>query len=296
MQRKLVFSDVFADVYRDMLVWSLFFFVIYLVLPYFLPRVLSKLYDRIPPQKRHSVTSYVCSLIHHIVVVPLAINRVLTIHSSEYVSSFMLSHSQPISGTEKALMHCESAPFMTGYLLADFILFAIPEALKGKYEFFFHHLLALGVACLVPHVTIEVAPLCSRVMIMETTSIFFALAYILRNIGYAKSFVVLLLEGLFASSFFFVRVFSMTRLVLDVYYGLIVSNTADESQRTLGMCIVSLFFPVALLQVYWFVLIVKKMVFRFVLNQPDEESDNEREDGSGKPPNNSFITNINKID
>jgi hypothetical protein len=278
MSNRIIFSEVFVDVYRDIFVWSAFFFFVYLILPYLLPRVFSTLYERIPPQKRNAVTSYLCSLIHHIVVVPVAIHRVMTIENSEFVSSIMLSHSQPLSGHAKAMMHCESAPFMSGYLVADFFLFAIPEALKGKYEFFVHHLLALGVVCIVPYITVEVAPLCSRVMIMEMTSIFFAMAYILRSVGYAKSFVVLLLEGLFASSFFFVRVVSMTRLVLDVYDGLIVNNKTDESQRTLGKCIVALFLPVALLQIYWFVLIVKKTVSRFVLNKSDDVSDDEGEE------------------
>jgi hypothetical protein len=253
-----VLADLFPHFYYD----SLFWFVFFLILLYstktfistFFPNVVKNIQDE---QTRVDYFNYYLSLSHHIVVVPLACYRLMTIDSPDLISSFMISGGANYEDHTKMFYHCESSAYMTGYLMADLVSYAIPMAMQGNFVFLGHHILALGVSALVPIVTAEVAVYCSRVMLLEMSSIFFALRFLLKNSGFDNSPLIFPLEIGFIVSFFLTRVVNLSVLVPQVYYDLVADAESTASEIKLGWFIIALFAPLLLLQVYWFITIVK---------------------------------------
>ena len=106
---------------------------------------------------------------------------------------------------------------------------------------------------------------------MESTSIFFTTAYLLRNGGYANSFLVPLLEVSFAIDFFLVRVVNGFDLFYHILYDIALVENQDPMKSLLGKGLAILFVPILAMQVYWMGIIVKKSLSRFDDRQKKEE-------------------------
>ena len=252
-----VFADMFPHFYYD----SLFWLVVFLVVFYTTKAILDTIFPHIirnisSKEDRVDYYNYYLSLSHHLVVVPLACYRLLTINGAASISTCMLSGGEGYSEHTKAFFHCESSAYMTGYLLADSLTYALPMALKGNYMYLGHHAMALGVSALVPILTAEVAPLCSRIMLLETSSIFFAISFLLKQSGFADHPIILFLEIAFGVSFFFSRIVNLSALVPEVYFGLVADAASTAEEITLGWFILGLFVPLWALQMFWFSKIV----------------------------------------
>lgn len=243
-----------------------------------MPRACSILFPKHLPilseRKRTDFISYGCSFVHHIVVVPMAIYRIATLQlnlSDDVISLFPFATTvyQAVNDQNKSILSCECAPFSFGYLAADTLMYAVPEALAGRYEYLVHHVLGMGLFYVVPLLSSDVAMYCSRVLIMESTSIFFTLAYVLRNTGRANSIFVPIFEIAFAVAFFLVRVLNMVHMMYSVIVILILQNGThtqeiDTVKKTTGQLIILLFVPILILQLYWFGIIASKFVERYV--------------------------------
>lgn len=189
----------------------------------------------------------------------------------EAFSIYSKFNPQALSLDSLKLFHCDAAPFSFGYLLADTILYAVPEALRGNREYLYHHILGLGLFLAVPYLTPDIAPYCGRILIMESTSIFFTTAYLLRNGGYVNSFLVPLLEVSFAIDFFLVRVVNGFDLFYHILYDIALVENQEPMKSLLGKGLAILFVPILAMQVYWMGIIVKKSLSRYDDRQKKEE-------------------------
>lgn len=107
---------------------------------------------------------------------------------------------------------------------------------------------------------------------MESTSIFFTLAYLLRNGGYSSSPLVQILEISFAVDFFFVRVLNGFDLYRYILRDMIFVEHENETKMWLGRGLAILFIPILAMQVYWMIIIVKKSFTRFSPQKNTEEA------------------------
>jgi hypothetical protein len=224
-------------------------------------------------KKRSDYNSYICSFVHHIIVVPISFYRIFSPTDSANAAFSIYSRFNPqaVSPDSLKLFHCDAAPFSFGYLLADTVLYAIPEALRGNREYLYHHSLGLCLFLAVPYLTPDISPYCGRILIMESTSIFFTTAYLLRNGGYANSFLVPLLEALFAIDFFLVRVLNGFDLFYHILHDIALADNEDPMKSLLGKGLAILFVPILAMQVYWMGIIVKKSVSRYDDRNKKEE-------------------------
>lgn len=253
-----VLGDLFPHFYYDSVYWFIFFVVVFYSVKFFVSYTFPDTVKGIESdQAKADYFSFYLSLAHHLVVVPLAIHRLLTIDSPDVISSIMISGGANYTDHSKLFYHCESSPYMTGYLLADLVTYAVPMALKGDFLFLGHHIMSLGVSALVPYLTTEVAVYCSRIMLLEMSSIFFALRFIIQASGATFPLLITFLEVGFAVSFFFTRVVNLSFLVPQVYFGLVADAASTPSEIRLGYFILVLFVPLWGLQVWWFTKIVR---------------------------------------
>ena len=221
-------------------------------------------------KKRFDFNSYLCSFLHHIVVVPISFYRLFFYNFPFSFYSKNILNNLSIEGIE--LLHCDAAPFSFGYLLSDTLLYAIPEAYRGNKEYLYHHLLGLCLFFAVPYLTSDLSIFCGRILIMESTSIFFTLAYLLRNSGLSNVFFLIQsLEILFAIDFFLVRVINGFDLYRHIIYDLLLfnhqRNEENQSKLWLGRALSILFIPILAMQVYWMIIIIKKSFTRFEKNK-----------------------------
>lgn len=268
-----VLGDLFPHFYYDSLFWMVFF----LVLLYSIQAIISNVFPNVvnnmkDEQAKTDYFNYYLSLSHHIVVVPLAVYRLLTIDSTDLISSLMISGGKSYTDETKIFYHCESSAYMTGYLLADLLSHAIPMAFQGNFIYMGHHIMALGVSALVPFLTTEVAVYCSRIMLLETSSIFLALRFLLKTSGFIDSPFIFPLEICFVLSFFFTRVVNISVLIPQVYHGLVADVESTEAEVRLGWYILIIFTPLLVLQVWWFVEIIKEAIAA-LSSSPSKKSD-----------------------
>jgi hypothetical protein len=238
----------------------------------------SHLISGLTAKKKLDFNSYVCSLVHHLIVVPVALYRLFLLDpTSVPFSIFSRYNLQNITSDNKLFFHCDAAPFSFGYLFSDTVLYALPEALyRGNREYLYHHCLGLCLFLAVPYLSPDISPYCGRILIMESTSIFFTSAYLLRNYGYSHSPLVPLLEFLFALDFFFVRVVNGFDLYFHILRDLTFVEHENPMKTTLGIGLGILFLPILAMQIYWMVIIVKKSITRYDKSSPSTSTSEEK--------------------
>lgn len=232
-------ASTHPNLVQHCLLWSLFFasmypFITWVLRTFFSYRIRHILKDE---KLFKDMVAYCYSLIHHLVVVPLGLIALFKECSMSDDEAKLVDY---------AVEYSFFAPYVFGYLVGDFIMFVIPAARKGQYEFFLHH--AMGIllvvcACLTTPPVVRFQP---HMLLLESSSIFFSFAWFFRHFGYEQSFLVSVLEFLFASSFFFFRIVHLS-FVLWVLGDILLSEYPVMSV---------VFIPIFGLQCFWFYKIV----------------------------------------
>lgn len=129
---------------RDSVLWSLFFTSMYPLIDWILKTYFAKGVQHLIEDKNRykDLIGYLYSLIHHLVVLPFA---VLAIYSE------CMRDDEEWNAVNFAVEYAFLPPYCFGYLMGDFIMYAIPAATKGKMDMLIHHVLGLSMiyaACL----------------------------------------------------------------------------------------------------------------------------------------------------
>jgi hypothetical protein len=199
---------------------------------------------------RMEYVNYWFSLVNHIVIVILAVIRF--VQNPAY--SFMMTTIQGAAAVEEDSLYayqCESTAYFTGYFISDFIVFVIPMALEGNYAYIFHHLVSIGLGIISPYVPISAAKYCPRIMLIECSSIAFAVRFIYKKSGFSDARIITALSCLFGISFFVVRVYSIFGMILQMV------DDIKTNPSTLMSFIIFSFGVLWCMQVWWFFKILR---------------------------------------
>ena len=172
--------DVLPYFTRDVLLLTVFFSSIYLLTNVLLTTLWPTWHRSLDQRKRSELPSYILCLVHHFVAVPTAWYRVT---ADWYQPLAVEIDYAPITAT--------IAPWCIAYLITDTLFYALPEVLRGKFDYIMHHILVLSLvisSLFGPGSLLRYIPL---LLISDTTNIFFNLAWLLRLVGMRGSFVVL---------------------------------------------------------------------------------------------------------
>ena len=224
--------------------WTIFFSILNFLVPLVLRNVATKWYNELDKRKRYELPSYVVCLVHHFALVPIA-----WIH---IYNDYQLTPEQA-AVVQYGFVEATIAPFCVGYLMGDTLCFAIPEALKLRFEYIIHHTLTLWLVLSTIYASSGLNRFIPHLLICDTTNIFFNVAWLLRTAGLRGHPFVTLLEVCFAIVFFFTRVINMPL----VFFMITLSSEAVG----LGYARFTLL-PISLLQWYWFSKIASTMFSR----------------------------------
>ena len=172
--------DVLPFFTRDVVILTAFFSSIYLLTNVLLTTLWPNWHRSLEQRKRSELPSYVLCLVHHFVAVPTAWYRVT---QDWYHPSTIEIDYAPLTAT--------IAPWCIAYLITDTIFYALPEVMRGKFDYITHHVLVLSLvisSLFGPGSLLRYIPL---LLISDSTNIFFNLAWLLRLVGMRGSFVVL---------------------------------------------------------------------------------------------------------
>ena len=242
-------------------VWAVFFMFLFSVVPYVTKVVTPKWYSKLPDRKQREYPSYVVCLVHHIFMVPRAWLHI-------YLDA--LRTNSDLAIVHYAYVEASVAPFCLGYLIGDTVCFAIPEMLRGKFEYIIHHVLVTWLVVSSLFSSGHMTRFIPHLLLSDTTNLFFNTAWLLRAAGYADSPIVTILEILFAISFFIARVINMPLAFYAIF-------TCEYSEG-LGWARYTLA-PIAILQWYWFAKILASLTSRFGKKKllPKKANDNHEE-------------------
>ena len=236
--------DVLPNIVSDSLFWSAAFSVLFTAVSWLAKVVFKDWYYSLERRKQTEFPSYVVCLFHHFRVVPFAWWH---IYQDWYLTS------QQALVVQYAPKEVLVAPFCIGYLVADTLFYAFPEALKGKFEYIIHHVLTLFLVLSTIVGPGSITRFIPHLLICDTTNIFFNSAWILRLTQFKSSALVTTLELLFAFSFLVTRVINMS----SAFYGL----GSHRDIAGLGLAKYTLA-PIALMQWYWFYKIARTIFVR----------------------------------
>lgn len=185
-------------------------------------------FAELSPRKRAELPSFAIALIHHSVAVPFSIYHI-------YMDIF---HYGDVNYGE---LYSIIVPFTMGFFIADLMMYTVPEAMEGRYIYLLHHIFAVVLLIGAFKADASVVRFMPHMLLMELSSLLFALAWFLRLFGYRGSLAVVACEYLFVLVYLFVRI-----IHVPCYLFFIIDHLPS-----MGIC--GLFFlPVILLQVYWF--------------------------------------------
>jgi hypothetical protein len=215
-----------------MAICTLFFMFIYGCVNYWCKTLYRSWFAELTPRKRAELPSYVIALLHHSIAVPFCIYHI-------YMDVFYYNDA------DYGELYVVIMPFTMGFFVADLMMYTVPEALEGRYVYFFHHVFAVALlvgAFKADAVVIRFTP---HMLLMELSSIFFTVAWFLRLWGWRGSMVVVFCE------YMFVLVYLLVRVIHVPLYLFLVR----DHLLTMGVCGIC-FPPVIMLQMYWFSQIV----------------------------------------
>lgn len=211
----------------------------------------------LPTRKQAEIPSYVLSLMHHAIAVPFSVYHIYM----DYTVYRDVDYGE---------LYVAIIPFTLGYFIADLIMYTIPEALQGRYVYFFHHVFAVVLLVGVFEANAVVVRFLPHMLIMETSTIFFTTAWFLRLWGYRGSIMVKLSEMMFVLMFFLIRIVHVPSFLFTI------------REHLVSMGLARFFFaPVLLLQAYWFVQIVLTLSSRGVGGKPNK-GDDKKDKGDDK--------------
>lgn len=226
--------------------WAIYFSFIYFIANS-LPRYLyPQWYQTLSKKKKTELPTYPLALSHHLIIVPLSMYFI-------YLDYLLPSQEEDPNYLPfnyfKAYSPILSYSF--GYFVADLILYTLPEVLSGRPAYFIHHLFAIGLLFSVSQASGPCVRALPHLLLTELSSIFFSIAWILRQVGFRGSLIVTLFEHLFVLFYFLLRIIHLPLML----YGLV------DHVHSLGpfqYCLIG----VMVLQVYWFYLIIQTLRVR----------------------------------
>lgn len=248
-----IWSSVFHEIPNFIeytALWSLFFSVLFIAVPFLTSLAFSEWYKSLDKRKRREYPSYLVCLVHHIALVPLAWMLIIRDSGLNDAEATNFDYIGAIGF---------AGPFCIGYLVGDTIFFALSEVFHGKYEYICHHILSLY---LVISTLLGPGPLCRfipHLLICDTTNLLFNTAWLLRLAGYKDTKLVITLELLFTTAFFFLRVINMPLMFLAVLG--YQSHFESMGSTGLGFAKYTLL-PIAALQWFWFYKIMTTFIKR----------------------------------
>lgn len=241
--------EVMPNIVVDTIFYSLFFTAINLLIPVLLKLFYSNWYYSLEKRKQFEIASYIACLFHHFLMVPRGWVHIY----NDYLLSAVQSKT-----IHYAMIESSIAPFSIGYLIGDTITYAIPEAIRGKYEYIIHHILTLALVISSLSAPGNIARFIPHLLICDTPNVFFNVAWVLRAMGYKGSSFVTFCEINFAIWFLIARVINLSLVFF-------VMGTNDLVV-SMGYARFGLF-PIAFLQWYWFALIAKTLISRVTISK-----------------------------
>jgi hypothetical protein len=233
--------------YVEWFLWSVIFVIctvgIHYCSKYFLPKWHSSLNKR----KQKEFPAYAASLLHHFVVAPIGFYQIyLDFHRTE----------AELSNIHYAPLAMFLGPFSLGYIVADFLTYALPTALsEGRFEYLLHHIITVWLILSLISGNGNLARSFPHLMILELSGLFFNTAWCIRQFpNWREGLLVRFLEIAFSLSFLFIRVIHLPL----VFFSILTSPYVKE----LGIGKYSLIF-IVFFQWYWFTTIAKGTVARF---------------------------------
>eukprot|EP01039_Chlorochromonas_danica_P009596 gene9596-10607_t len=217
--------------YEKTVVWSVFFTLLNYLVPFLAKTCLSSWYKSLTPRKRDEMPAYAICLVHHFLLVPVAV-----LHIWQDFQRSDVNH-------DYSLTESWVSPISLGYLIGDTIGYALPELLRGRSEYLIHHVLTLWLvwsSIWGPGQLLRYIP---HLLICDSTNICFNLAWLLRTTSWRESGVVTVLEVSFCILFLVFRVVNLPLVFLTV--------TMHGLDQGIGYARFT-FLPIAILQWYWF--------------------------------------------
>lgn len=238
--------EIVPKLFQHSLCSFLLFAFIMVWIPIISSRLYPKWYDAMTDRKKGEYPSYLSSMLHHLIVVPLGWLYI-------YKDTLVTDYNQPV---DYSWLLPIIAPFITGQMLADTIFFAIPLAIKrGNWEYILHHALGLWMISVFLTGPGNLTRFYPHLIICETTNILFNTAWLLRLAGYKDSLLVSVLEISFSVFFVLIRIINLT-IVFKIIF------MSDEGQ-TFGVG--KYVFPlISLLQFYWMIKIAQSLYSKFI--------------------------------
>jgi hypothetical protein len=226
--------------YMSIGLWSIFFSLLFPLYDSLLRKYAKKFFLELNSRRQSDLVSYMVSFTHHIFIVPVGF----------YLCSLDFNRNpREWRLVDYAAEVGWSFPFIFGYFVGDTVMFAVQKLREGSYDYLFHHVLGMTLMYSCALAEGRVIRYIPHMFIMETSSIFFCVAYFLRLKGWKGSVVSKTLEMMFVVSFFILR---------NVHMPLIVWFAIDERDKYAAIMLQ--LSVIVLLQFFWFYKIVLTML------------------------------------
>lgn len=235
----------YPNFYFHWFLWTCFFTFFCLATKYICEHVFQSWWCKLSVRKQKEFPAYLASLIHHFFMVPYAFYQIY--------KDFQRSDEE-YNNIHYSVVESSVGPFSLGYLLGDTFCFAFEAALGGKAEYLIHHVMGVWLVVALVHGPGHLGRAFPHFLLCESSAFCFNLAWVLRSFEiFQGSTLVLILELGFAFFFLFTRVINLPLM----FWSMLTSEYINE----LGVARFILI-PLALLQWYWFSIIVSGIANR----------------------------------
>lgn len=230
--------------YQNTIVMTLLFSCMYIIVPLLVKIIYNDWYYKLDKKKQEDLPSFIVCLFHHFLLVPRSWYHVIN------------DFNNGNSNIEYAPIEVIVSPICLGYLISDTIFYAINELFAhNKFDYIVHHVCTVILALFT--IFAEDGSICKFIpllIICDTTNIFFNCAWLFRlTPEWRQSSIVKVLEMGFLGSFVLLRTFHMPVL----FYAIAITKS-----KYLGMA-KHMLLPIALMQLYWTVLVLSGSSKRF---------------------------------
>lgn len=236
--------ETVPQIYFHTMLFAAGFSIIMILVPQLSKSFYPKWYSGLSDRKKSEFPTYLISLIHHFLAVPIAWIYI-------YKDFLVTDYDNPL---DYSAVLPFIAPLCVGFVVADTFFYAIPLSFTGNIEYLIHHGLALWLCSVFLTGPGNLTRFYPHILICDTTNIFFNIAWLLRLVGYKDTPIVTVLEILFSVFFALIRCVNLT-----IVFGVIFFS--DEG-RSFGVG--RFVFPlISALQFYWLVKIIQSLAGKF---------------------------------
>ena len=210
-------------------IWSSFFSILFISNKWCLSVLFPNWWMKLSSNEQTDVPPCFVNCIHHVVVVPFGLYYIFT-----YATVGIYMPSEVLT-----LM----IPGTIGYLVADTIFFAIPQAITTKsLDYMIHHIVGIYLSYIVMFATeSSILIFVSSMFITEISTILLNISIIIKSTSYKNSpKIVNYFEYLFAFTFIVTRIFNLT-------YQTYICIPSTHSVGIGKYCLI----PLLILQYFW---------------------------------------------